>query len=333
MQSFKKQKINNFGVGFLFILCFCAFSLLLSSCVSNFGFEKINNEQEQKIRIIATLFPQYDFAKKIFKDKAQVTLLLPPGTESHSFDPSPSDIKKVYSCDFFIYTGKHMEPWSEKIVSSLKNTKTKSIDVSKGIEFRKNCKECNQNNKAHSHSHAECHNYDPHIWLDPTLAVKIVDNILEKAIENKPQYESFFIENAEELKKELASIDEEFESLFCKAKEKKIVFVGRFAHYYFVNRYQIEYKSAFKGCFAGAEPSSKKLLKIINYVKENKLSCIYYEELNEPKIAKYISEQTGAELLRFSTCHNLTKEEFENEITYLDIMKQNMQNLKKGLKF
>ncbi|MDR0404735.1 MAG: zinc ABC transporter substrate-binding protein [Oscillospiraceae bacterium] len=321
MRQFCDKKRSSIWFLVLLILAPC----FLFGCVSS-----ADKNESSKLKVVATLFPQYDFAKQILKDKADVRLLLPPGTESHTYDPSPSDIRDICLSDLFLYTGKHMEPWSEKIISGAKSTKVKIADLSQGVTLKKDENHGHDHAKGTSHHHHRC---DPHIWLDPTLAIVMVENILKNACEKSPENESFFKENADLLKKELKELDSDFERLISSSKRKQVVFVSRFAHVYFMERYNLGYKTLFSGCFAEAEPSAKALLEITQNIRELGVPAVYFEESSEPAIAKSIAEDTKVKALRFSTCHNLTKDELESGETYLSMMRKNLGNLKVGLDF
>lgn len=267
--------------------------------------------------ITATLFPQYDFAKAIAGGKAEVTLLLPPGTESHSFDPKPGDILRIQNADLFLYTGDDMEPWAKSITESINNDAVKIVDCSTNIELL----------DSGDHDHGA----DPHIWLNPANAVKIVDTILDAMIEKDPENSAFYTENAENYKKKLEILDEDIEKSISGAKRNTIVFGGRFAYIYFLEHYNLGYITAYDSCASNAEPSAARIARVIDYINENSVPCIYYEELSDPKVARSIAEQTGIEYLQFSTAHNVTKEEFQNGTGFLEIMYENLENLKKGL--
>ena len=318
-------KIKGIRIFFLLSAIFVIL-FIISGCSLSVN---VKSQEVGKIKITASLFPQYDFAKQIARDKADVTLILPPGTESHTFDPTPTDIMKISNSDIFLYTGENMEPWASRIISGAKSTKLNIVDVSSGIELLKN-------KSGHSCSHHECsgnheHNYDPHIWLDPTIALKMVDNIKDALCNKDPKNKEFYINNANIYKEKLKKLDSDIMNYINNASCKSIVFAGRFAHLYFINRYGLNYKAAFKGCSSEAEPSVKSISKIISFIKDNGIKAIYYEEFTEPKIAKSIAEQTGVKTLKFSTLHNVSKEQLESEVTYIDIMYENLKNLKQGL--
>ena len=325
MTCFFKKFLNFMGIA----LIGSFFILTLPGCTTNKSEASLND----KINVVATLFPQYDFAKQIAGDKAVVSLLLPPGTESHTYDPSPADILKVSSSDIFLYTGKEMEPWADKIINSVKNKNLIVGNASAGIDLMK-VEHHHHHKEEHHHdnnsSHHE-HNFDPHIWLDPTLAAKMVDNIALTFCQKDPQNSDYYKNNAEIYKNKLYELDANFKNMIDASKRKSIVFAGRFAHLYFINHYGLEYIAAFDGCSTEAEPSVKKVSKIIDFIHKNNIPAIYYEEISEPKVANSIAEQTGTKTLKFSTLHNVTKYQLENNVTYIGLMQENLENLRQGL--
>ena len=304
------------------------FTLIFISIFIFSGCSPRSSHNFKKIKVMTTLFPQYDFVKQVAKDKVEVTLLLPPGTESHTYDPTPKDIIKINSSDIFLYTGKYMESWSEKLISGIDNKELLIKDLSEGINLLKSE---NEHSHEENHAHHHEHGYDPHFWLDPTLAIKMVDNIKEALCLKDPVNKDFYIRNAEDYKKKLYSLDEDIANTIKFSKRKSVVFAGRFAHLYFIKRYNLDYIAAFDSCSKEAEPSIKKVTQIIDFINKNQIPTVYYEELTEPKIANSISEATGTKSLKFGTIHNISKEQLDNNITYLDLMRENLENLKQGL--
>lgn len=274
-----------------------------------------------KIRIVATLFPQYDFARQVAGDKADVRLLLPPGVESHSYEPTPSDIIKINDSDLFIYTGKYMEAWSGKIIDSMKDSGSKSLilDVSQDVGLVKD-----------EDPDAD-HPYDPHIWTDPLIAKQMVLNIRDALCRIDPANADYYTENAARYNKELDALDAKFRAVVSGGNRKEIIFGSRFALYYFVKEYGLKYEAAFDSCSSETEPSAKTVAHLIEKIRADKIPIVYYAEIEDPKVAKSISAETGVKLLLFHSCHNVTKEELENGATYLSLMEQNAENLKEGL--
>lgn len=318
-----------------------------SGCRGENVSEKVSNEvKSHKKEVIATIFPQYDFVREIAKDKVNVTLLLPPGVESHSFEPTPRDIAKISSSDLFVYTGQYMEPWAGKIIESLNGQKTQVVDASKGIELmdedshHEHEGEGTHKHEEGNHEHEEDvkkeeeHSHggkDPHIWLDPVLAQKMVDNILEYLVKVDSQNEAFYRENANSYKSKLAELDRNFSEELKNVTSNKIIYGGHFAFGYFAKRYNLTHISPYEGFAPNAEPTPKKIADLIKNLKESGSKAVFYQENIEPKVARVISEQTGAKMLLLHGAHNVSKEELAMGATYVKIMKGNLANLKEGL--
>ncbi|GAB1401861.1 metal ABC transporter substrate-binding protein [Elusimicrobiota bacterium] len=282
---------------------------------------------QRKPQIITTLFPTYDFAKQIGRDKIDITLLLPPGVEPHTFEPKPQDIVKINKSDIFIYTGKDMEPWAEDLLKAIPNKNLKVVDASSGIEFISGKEEHDEENN-HDHHHTE---KDPHIWLDFENAMIMVDTIAKALIEKDPANKDFYLKNATEYKDKLADLDNRVKETLAGAKHKTIIYGGHFTFGYFAKRYGLEYDSPYEGFSPNAQPSPKAIGELIKKLKKSQIKYIYYEELLDPKVARTISQATGAKLELLHGAHNVSKTELKSGITFIDIMNDNLKKLKEGL--
>lgn len=341
-----------------------------SSDVSDTPEDSSISKETAKIKVITTLFPQYDFVRQIARDKVEVSLLLPPGVEPHSYEPTPRDIVDIQKSNAFIYTGEYMEPWAHKVIETVKSEDLVVVDTSAGIDLmdgdgdhhdehgeehhdeheeehhdeheeEHHDEHEEENHDEHEEEHADEHHeahddhnhggMDPHIWLDPVHAQVMVDNILEGLVKADPSNESFYRENADDYKAKLQRLHEELSQTFEKTKYKKIIFGGHFAFNYFTERYGLEYISAYSGFAPDAEPTPQRIAQLIKNMEESGLKVIYYEELVDPKVSKVIAEQTGAEMLLLHAAHNVTKEELASGTTYIQIMEDNLKNLKQGL--
>lgn len=301
--------------------------IFFSSC----GNATNNETSDNKINIITTLFPYYDFVKEIGKDKVNVELLLPVGTNSHSFEPTPSDIIKINEADIFIFTGYEMEFWAKNILDNVED-KTKIVTASNNIKLDK-INSSSDEHSDHHHSHDEfLYEVDPHIWTNPNNAKIIVDNILTALINKDEVNKDFYTANANSYKEKLSQLDSEFKEVVKNKNKDKIIFAGKFPLHYFVKEYGLNYIAAFDSCSEEAEPNPKTMTKIIEEIKNNDIKVVFYEELAPTNVAKTIENETGAKPLLFHSAHNLTKDEFNSNLTYIDIMNNNIKNLKEGLK-
>lgn len=287
---------------------------------------------EEKLQVVATLFPHYDFARTIGGDYVSVEYLLPPGIESHSYEPTPKDMIKILDSDVFLYTNILMEPWIESIVSSIDVEKTASVDLSERITLIKTTNAHTHSDHEHEDEHGhETGEYDPHYWTDPNNAILMVDEIEQVFIKSMPDKASIFSENAEQLRASLRQLDASFIDLINRSESKTILSGGHFAFGYFAERYGLNNLSPYVGFSPDAEPTPKSIAELINTIKETKAKAIFYEELIEPRVAKIISEETGAEMLLLHGAHNVSKSELETGVTYVEIMKGNLERLKIGL--
>jgi zinc transport system substrate-binding protein len=276
-----------------------------------------------EITVVTSLFPLYDFARNIGHGKAEVTLLLPPGMETHSFEPKPGDIVRINEANLFIYTGKFMEPWVEDVLSGLSNRPV-IIDASKGIILS----DRDSRGDRLKHHHAAP---DPHIWLDFSNAQKMVDNILGGFISSDPEHEDFYRRNAEAFKKRLVELDRKFSESLASCRKDIFIHGGHFAFGYLAKRYHLNYLTAYREFSPDAEPTPNNLIELINKVKRNDVKYIFYEELITPRLSETIAKETGARLLLLHGAHNVTTDELGRGVTFMSLMEQNLKNLKTGL--
>ena len=337
-----------------FVISICLIATLIAITTGcNIG--KYANLDSSKPLIVTTLFPQYDFARQLVKDKAEVVLLLSPGVESHDFEPTPSDIILINKADLFIYTGDEMEPWVAKILDSIDNDDLTILDVSEGVETI-----CEEENREHNHVHEEnqevedehneaahdgniilesnehsghdhSHGADPHIWTSPVNAMKMVENIEKALVEIDSENASFYEANAHEYIHSLEELDSQFRQVVKESDSKTIYFGGRFAMSYFAHEYGLNYVAAFDSCQAESEPSARLIVKIIDLMKAENVNYIFHEEMTDPKAARIIAEEIDGEALLLHSCHNVSKAEMADGVTYLSLMEQNVENLRKAL--
>jgi zinc transport system substrate-binding protein len=294
----------------------------LSSCNA-----PVNNE-DGKLSIVTTIFPVYDFIKQIAGDKVNVIMLLPPGVESHSYEPTPSDIIEIENADMFFYISEHTETWVSRITSVIRNDEVKLICLADavGIEIH-----------GHNHEHGEDHSHtnecetDEHIWTNLDTSAQLVSCIGQKIAEADEQNKYFYLNNAENYKSDILKLKDDFSEMISQSERKLIVSGSRFAMKNFTAQFGLEYIAAFDSCVDNTEPSAGVMAKIIDTITKSDIPVIFYEELTEPKIARAVSLETGAKMLLLHSCHNVSAQELENGATYISLMKQNYNNIKEAL--
>lgn len=327
------------GFWYLVTAVLCGFAL--TSCGAG---DKYGEIEEGKITVIATLFPQYDFARQIAGEYANIVLLLPPGMESHSYDPSPADIIAIQNADVFLYTGPYMETWAVDVTEGMEED-VRIVDLSAHIPLAKeedieaeyeSMHEAEGNgHEGHNHegiSHeGHSHLYDPHIWTNPVYAEIMVGDILEAVAEADPAHAETYRENAAQYLSELAELDRDIRKTVDEAECREVFFGGRFAMYYFAREYGLRYEAVYDSCSSETEPSVQMVVHVVKEMREKEIPVIYYEELVEPRIARTIAEETGSRMLLWHSCHSVTKDELLEGVTYLKLMRQNLENLRAGL--
>lgn len=309
--------------------------IIMSTFIILFRTDELLEENDDNVEIIATLFPQYDFAKHIVGDKATVKLLIKSGVETHNFEPTQKDMININNSDLFLYTGEELEPWTAEISKTI-TSDLKFVNVSKNIdlidihEFEEKYENENIIKDNHDEEHEEEHSRDAHIWLNPKNAVIMIDNILEEIIIIDKENEEFYRKNAEEYKKEILKLDEKIEEIVENAEMNELAFGGEFAYSYFISRYNLNFVSVYTNCGHGEDPSIARVKSVIDYINKNNIPIVFYEELSEGTVAKMIAEETNTKPLVLYTIHNANTEG-ENPDTYVSLMEKNLENLKKAL--
>ncbi len=342
-----------------FILIFTLLTVILTGCTqkNNTNFNS-TIEADKKISIVTTIFPIYDFVRAIAGDKVDLTMLVRPGAEIHSFDPSPADIIKIQKADVFAYIGGENDQWVNTILDSMDTSSKKTIKLinsvavvteetvegmeaghhSHGDEDEHDHKhdEHEHEHDDHEHDEHEGHaheeaEYDEHIWTSPENAVLMINAITDALCEADSKNADIYKQNAVAYIAKLQELDSEIREIVDSAKHKLLVFGDRFPFRYFADEYELEYRAAFNGCSTETEASAGTLSYLIDFVKKKHVSYIFCIELSNQNIARSICEQTGTEILLLHSCQNISKTDFEAGATYLSLMKQNAENLRKGL--
>ncbi|GBU21666.1 hypothetical protein R80B4_01566 [Fibrobacteres bacterium R8-0-B4] len=287
------------------------------------------------ISVVTTIFPPYDFARAVSGGKADVTMLLPPGSESHSFEPTPQDIVKIQKSDVFIYVGGDSDAWVKEILKSIDNPKMKVVTLMDcGEKVEEVIVEGMQaeEEEGDGKEGEEGPEYDEHVWTSPRNAKLIVQKISEALIEADTANANAYQQNTAAYLSKLDALDAKFKGVVDSAARKTFVFGDRFPFRYFADAYGLKYYAAFPGCATETEASAKTVKFLIDKIKKEKIPVVFHIELSNEKMAKAISEATGAKVLLLHACHNITREDFAAGKTYVDFMTANVDALREALK-
>jgi len=290
---------------------------------------------DDKISIVTTIFPPYDFTRAIAGDKAEITMLLPPGAESHSFEPTPQDIIKIQNCAVFIYNGGGSDVWVDDVLESMDTSKMKIVkfidcvevveeEIVEGMEDEEESEELTEGEE-------EEPEYDEHVWTSPRNAKLIVQKISDTLCEADSSNAAAYKANAAAYITKLDELDAKFRAVVDSAARKTIVFGDRFPFRYFADAYGLNYFAAFPGCSTETEASAATVAFLIDKVKAEKIPVVFHIELSNAKMADTIAEGAGAKVLELHACHNISKTDFEAGKTYIDFMAANVDALREAL--
>jgi zinc transport system substrate-binding protein len=307
--------------------------LFLGGCAEKNVPSEISPDEnaENKISVVATIFPPYDFAREISGGKAELTMLLPPAAESHSFDPSPRDIITIQESDVFIYVGGESDEWIRDVLESMDTSTMRIIALMDCVTAVEEEIVEGMEEEEEEEGAEEEPEYDEHVWTSPQnvklIALKIADVLCEADAANAETYRL----NAGEFLNKLDTLDAEFQDIVAGAVRKTMIFGDRFPFRYFADAYGLSYFAAFPGCSTETEPSAATIKFLIDKVNAEKIPVIFHIELSNQKIAEAVSEATGTKVLLLHACHNITRDDFTAGVSYLDLMTQNTVNLREAL--
>lgn len=388
IKVFSKNKIlkkefireNKFSRKTEFLRKSVVFIVTISMILGMAGCGKTTEKEDNyRLKIVTSLFPYYDMARAVIGDVKGIDLkmIVTPGQDSHSFEPTPSDVIQMENADVLIYNGGSLETWIDTLLDSLNNKnqiKMKMMDyvdvlneeIVEGMDTRfeehdhdeHSHKEDNhnkgkhkedihseENHKEDNHSEdssndSEFHNEDSeeeheetdeHIWTSPVNEIIMTEKICETLSKALPEEKENFQKNAESYISQLKELDNEFRTIVENAKTNEIIFADKFPLQYFAKEYGLKYYAAFPGCGSDMEPSAKTIAFLVDKIKEDNIKAVFYLELSSHIVADAIETDTGAKPLQFNSCHNITQKQFDSGVTYVDLMKKNVNNLKIAL--
>lgn len=294
---------------------------------------------KEKLKVVTTLFPYYDFTRQIAGDKVELTMVVPAGMDSHSFEPTPADMRTIQEADILICNGGAMEQWVSQVTEALVTshmtvvTMMEYVDaVEEEIVEGMEDEEHEHGHDSHEeHSHREEHEYDEHIWTSPVNAMKFTRVITDALVQADPENRQIYEAGRDGYLKKLEEVHQMLLQVARDRKRNTIVVGDKFPFRYLAEEYGFQYRAAFSGCSTDTEPSARTIAYLIDKVREENIPAVYYLELSSHRVSEIIGEETGAEPMLLHSCHNVTRREFDARITYVDLMLKNVENLRKGL--
>ena len=288
------------------LILICPLCLALCACG-----QQAQAPETDGLSIVATVFPAYDFARQIAGDDGNVTLLIPPGSEAHSYEPTPQDIIRIQNCDLLVCNGGESEAWLDEILGDIGKEIPTVVMLDCVDALTEEVKDGMQVHEHHDHDEHEDEDeeYDEHVWTSPVNAQLICRDYCA----------------------ELQELDADFRGVIASTKRHTLIFADRFPVRYFVEEYGLDYFAAFPGCADDAEPSARTVAFLIDRVREEQAPAVLYIEFSNQKMADIVCEDTGCEKLLFNSCHNVTAEQLRGGVTYLELMRANLETVKEAL--
>lgn len=296
------------------LLCLC---LILCGCTA----QPEKPHDETKLQIVCTSFPAYDFAREIADDRAELTLLIKPGSEVHSYEPTPKDMIRIQESDLFICNGGESEQWAKTLITPELNT-----------IYMMGCVDTVEESADGIYNAEDGEpELDEHVWTSPLNAIKISEEICNALCKLDTDNAEAYKTNFTAYKAQLMALDREFRQVIKNSGKHTLVFADRFPMRYFALEYGLDCYAAFPGCSSETEPSAKTVAYLIDRVREDKIPAVLYMEFSNQKMADVICEDTGCKKLPFYSAHSVSAEQFEQGVSYLDLMRINLNSLKEAL--
>ena len=312
-----------------------SFFLIIAIVSTMVGCGDFSSRKDSGLSVVSTIFASYDFAKQIAGENGEVTMLLKPGAEFHSYEPTPKDIITISNCDVFIYVGGENDAWVNDI---LKSMDTSNMTVIRMLDLvNKYTEEIVEGMDGHEHNdecdHEDNHEgWDEHVWTSPKNAIVICEAIKDTFVKIKPEFADFYEENCKNYVAQLEKLHLDIDTAVKESNKDVLIFGDRFPIRYFVEEYNLRYYAAFPGCSSDTEASAATIAFLIDKVIEEEINVVFKIELSSDSVAKTIADDSDAKVATFNTCHNITSEDFNNGETYVSLMYGNLEALKEALK-
>ncbi len=286
-------------------------------------------EDSGKLKVVASAFPEYDFVRAVGGDRVELTLLLKPGTEAHSFEPTPQDVLSLHSAALFVYGGGESDVWADRMLSSgeLANLKTLSM-----MDYALLYQEETQSYMTLEEAEEEDGEaYDEHVWTSPVNAVSIVAAVRDTLTALDPEGADYYASRALDYTAQLTQLDAAFRTLVSEAQRDLLVFGDRFPFLYLTREYGLRYAAAFPGCSGDTDANPSTVAYLIDLCTEQQIPVVFKCDLSAGKLADTIAEAAGAKVLTLYSVHTVSKADFDAGETYLTLMNRNLIALQEAL--
>lgn len=290
----------------------------------------IAEEHDDRIKVVTSVFPYYDLVRAVAGEYVDLTLVIPAGMDTHSFEPTLTDLIKIEEADLLVYNGGEGEYWIEEVLVSNPKASKNVLCMMDYIALLES-DHAHEEEAGHHHGSEE-EIYDEHIWTSPLNMEDMLEKVCDLLVALDAEHEKEYKQNAAAYKQELDELDDDIRTLVLEAVRKKVVFGDRFPFAYFAAAYGLDYEAAYPGCSTETEPSIATISELIDLVKEEDIPVVYHIELSNKRTAEVIAEETGCAVLELHSAQTISKADFDADVTYVQLMRRNLENLEKGLK-
>jgi len=308
----------------ILVLIICTLTGCSGRAITNVGFQ-----EKDKLSVVTTIYPVYDFTCNIAGDKVEVINLVPAGMEPHDFELSTRDMQLIEQADIFIYNGAGMEHFVDKTLASISNKELVVVECAKDI---------NTIHAEHSHEeedhgedeHSKASMTDPHTWLSVANAMAEAEVIKEALVKVDAENAAYYEENYAVYKEQLEQLHDLYQTELVNLSNDTIV-VAHEAFGYLCEEYGLK-QEGIEGLTADSEPDSARLKEVIDFCKKHDIKIIFFEELVSPKVAEVVALEIGAQTMVLNPIEGLTEDQKEDGMNYIRLMEENLEALKKALK-
>lgn len=292
------------------------------------------SEDDGRLKVVATVFAEYDFLRQIGGDAINLSMLMLPGADIHTFDPTPRDMKKVQDADLFVTVGGESDAWADTVIASVDNKNLECVRLMDLVDevVEEEIVEGMSVEEEHEEEEDGEKEFDEHVWTSPKNAIQIVEGLCDRLCLLDKKNEGTYRSNAATYIKKLKKLDKKFTEVVENGERREIVVADRFPFRYFTDAYDLKYYAAYPGCSTQTGASVETIAFLIDKVKEDKIPVVFHMELSSEMMCNTICDETGAEKAQLNAVHNISKRNFDKGVGYLELMEKNVQVLREALK-
>ena len=258
--------------------------------------------------VVVSGYVPYTLIKQLAGDTVNLIMLLPPGAEPHAFEPTPGVLVSMKHADAFVYVSDELEPWAKDLTAAA-GTQTRVWVLAGTLPATQ----------------------DPHIWMNLQNATKLAIQLTQWLTQINPGHQLYYEENLKKFQQETATLEKQYQTALASCESREVVHVGHLAFKNLTDAYGLTL-IALSGTSHEAEHSGKRLAELVEQIKDKQLPAIFTEETLSSRLAKTVAQETGAQILPLYPIEHISKKDFNDNVTYTQLMRRNLESLIRGLR-